>query len=116
MDIQNIDIFQNSSELLNLQKINLNDLVDFSPFLEKLKVIGWVFVIILVVYVIYNLIKFFREAIKQKRIKLTYVNTKEILEKLDKIEDKINKISSSKKLSEENKEIKKKDKKQLKKL
>jgi len=81
---------------------------DFSSLLNILKSVLNIILILAIIFVLYKIIKFVLNRIKEYRIKTTYSNTKKILEKLSIIETKIDEIDS--KLTKPAKAVKVKEK------
>jgi hypothetical protein len=99
------------TDITNLTGVNVTQLIDWTPILEKLKLIANIGLIILAAYIIYRIIKFIFARIRERRIKKTYENTKLILEKLDKIEKKLDMREKPEKIKVKEKKLKKKKKK-----
>jgi len=81
------------TSLINNTPINISQLIDWTPLLDKFKIAINVGLIILLAYIAYKIISLILSRMREKRIKITYQNTKEILKKLEEIEKKINRLS-----------------------
>ncbi|MCX6748080.1 MAG: hypothetical protein NT076_00590 [Candidatus Pacearchaeota archaeon] len=68
----------------------------FSSILSLFKPYVDVALAIIIIILVYWLIKLILAGLRNRRIKLTYKNTKLILEKLDKLEEKIDKLEKHK--------------------
>jgi len=84
-----------SNLLLNNTSLAFNIIA--SNLYERLSPIIQIIGGLLGLYIIYLIISYITSIIRNKRIKITYYNTKEIIKKLDKIEDKLDKILPQKK-------------------
>jgi len=77
----------------NTSKLDITKLIDWAPIISKLKIAIAVLIVLVLLYIVYLLIKFIARRIREKRIKVTYENTEDILKILERIEAKLDSMS-----------------------
>lgn len=84
--------FPLNSTLPENTTLSASDIINLDPINELIsKGLKWG-AIIIVVYIIYKIITAFFSAVRERRIRITYKNTKEIKKRLDRMEKKLEEI------------------------